>query len=310
MQPAFRGKGIFKKIGAAFSRHASLTSCIALPTFNSAQAHEATLFFPPTFKYKHTKRDLAGVSTIPAGISVIIISLKKSEVMDLKETIISSLFFHLTLFLLMAAISSYTTGFSGARHNIVTVDLTMEDRKDLTPAGSVSADKPSMASSPLPKEEVSLPDQTVNNPHEEQEKIPETQKEAEAVTDTTKIENAEKSAALRGGFASPEDYYQFIVLHKKIFGQKAGTRINELLGEALKVNTRVFYGGTAIVTLKFGADRKLSGVAVDSESPQLKAFFEEISWDVVPAPAAYLGNSVQIEFAVLEGYMSFKVDTL
>ena len=107
-----------------------------------------------------------------------------------------------------------------------------------------------------------------------------------------------------------EDYYRFITVHKKIFGQKAGAKVNELLGEALKVNQRVFYGGTAIVSLTFGSDRKLSGVVVDSASPELKAFLEEFGWDAVPAPAAYLGNSVQIEFTVLEGYMSFKVNAL
>ncbi len=116
----------------------------------------------------------------------------------------------------------------------------------------------------------------------------------------------------REGFTSLEAYYEFMALHNQIFRQKAGARLNELVGEALKVNTRVFYGGTATVRLKYGPDGKLSGVLVDSMSPELKAFLEEIGWAAVPAPAAYsLGRSgVQIEFTVLEGYLNFKVNAL
>jgi len=53
-------------------------------------------------------------------------------------------------------------------------------------------------------------------------------------------------------------------------------------------------------------------VLVDSESPELKAFFEEIVWDAVPAPAQFSLSftGIQIEFTVLEGYMSFKLNAL
>jgi len=243
----------------------------------------------------------------PAVLSVIIISL----VMNLKESIISSFFFHLILLLLMVAASSYTTGFSGGRQNIVSVDLTMEE-KDLPDTGTDSADEPPLTSSPPPSEEMSMSNQAVNSPPEESKKTAEPEKKAEAITDPAKIENAEKPPAQTGGFTSREAYYRFIMMHKKIFGQKAGARVNELLGEALKVNKRDFYGGTAIVSLKFGSDGSLSEVLVDSASPELKAFLEEISWVAVPAPAQYsLGfTGVRIEFTVLEGYMSFKIDAL
>ena len=230
--------------------------------------------------------------------------------MNLKETIISSLFLHLIFFLLVIAVSSNTSGFSGGLQNIVPLNLTIEDSKDLPSAGSDSADEPHLAASRPSNEEEGLSDQAVNEPPEESEKIQEPEKKAGAITDPAKIENAEKPPAKRVGFTSLEDYYHFIMLHRQIFGQKAGARVNELLGEAFKVNKGVFYGGTAIVSLKFGSDHKLSGVLVDSTSPELKAFLEEVGWAAVPAPAAYLGNSVQIEFTVLEGYMSFKVNTL
>ena len=232
--------------------------------------------------------------------------------MNLKETIISSFFFHLILFLLMAALSGYTTGFSGGLPNLISVDLATEDSKDLPAAESDSVTEPPLASSPPSGEEMSLQDQAASNPPEESKQSPEPEKKAEAVTDPAKIENAEKQPAQTGGFTSLEAYYQFIALHKKIFGQKAGTRVNELIGEALKVNKRHFYGGNAIVSLKFGQDGKLSEVLVDSASPELKAFLEEIGWVAVPAPAQYrLGfTGVQIEFTVLEGYLSFKINTL
>jgi hypothetical protein len=241
-----------------------------------------------------------------AGLSVIIISL----VMNLKESIISSFFFHLILFLFMAAVSSYTTDFSGGRQNVVSVDLIMEE-KDLPDAAIDSADEPPLTSGP-PSEEVSLSNQAVNSAPEESKETPEPEKKVEAVTEPAKIENAEKPPAQTGGFTSMEAYYQFILMHKKIFGQKAGARVNELLGEALKVNKRHFYGGTAIVSLKFGSDGNLSEVLVDSASPELKAFLEEISWVAIPAPAQYsLGfTGVQIEFTVVEGYMRFKIDAL
>ncbi|MBS1115116.1 MAG: hypothetical protein H6Q94_845, partial [Nitrospirae bacterium] len=184
--------------------------------------------------------------------------------------------------------------------------------KDLPDAGSDSADEPPLTSNQPPGDEVSLSDQAVNSPPEESKETPEPEKKAEAIADPAKIENAEKPPAQTGGFTSLEDYYQFIMLHKKVFGQKAGARVNELLGEALKVNKRHFYGGTATVSLKFGSDGNLSEVLVDSASPELKAFLEEIRWGAVPAPAVYsLGfTGVKIEFTVLEGYMSFKIDAL
>lgn len=200
----------------------------------------------------------------------------------------------------MAAASIYTTGFSGGLQNIVSIDLTMEEKY----LPDAVTDEPPLTSSPPPSEEESLSDQTVSSP-------PETEKKAEDSADPAKIENDEKPPAQTGGFTGMKAYYQFIMLHKKFFGQKAGARVNELLGEALKVNTRQFYGGTAIVSLKFGSDGNLSEVLVDSASPDLKAFLEEISWVAVPAPAQSLGfTGVQIEFTVLQGYMSFKIDAL
>jgi hypothetical protein len=224
-------------------------------------------------------------------------------VMHLKDTIISSLFFHLILFLLMIAISNYTTGRLGDVQKILSVDLQMEDRKDQPAALSDHVDNPPSDA------EISLLDQAVSNPITESTNIPEPEKKVESATDPTKIENAEKPSIQREGFTSREANYQFIILHKKIFAQKAGARVNELLGEALKVNRREFFGGTAIVSLTFGPDRKLNEVVVDSASPVLKAFLEEINWGFVPAPAAYsLGyTGVQIEFAVLEGSMSFNI---
>jgi hypothetical protein len=211
----------------------------------------------------------------------------------------------------MVLAASYTTGFSGGRQNVVSVDLTMEE-KDLPDAGIDSTVEPPLTSSPPPSEEVSLSDQAVNSPPEESKETPEPEKKAEAITDPAKIENAEKPPAQTGGFTSMEAYYQFIMVHKKIFGQKARASVNELLGEALKVNKRQFYGGTAVVSLKFGPDGSLSEVLVDSASPELKAFLEEISWVSVPAHAQYsLGfTGMQIEFTVLEGYMNFKIDVL
>jgi hypothetical protein len=230
--------------------------------------------------------------------------------MDIKESIISSFFFHLILILLMAAASSYTTSFSGGPRDIVSVDLTMEEQ-DLPEAGADSGDEPPVAASPPPSEEASLPDQAVISPPEEPKETPEPEKKAEPITEPAKIENAEKPLDQTRGGPSMEAYYQFIMVHKKAFGQKARARVNQLLGEAFKVNKREFYGGTAIVSLKFGPDGKLSEVLVDSTSPELKAFLEEISWGDVPAPGYSLGfTGVRMEFTVLEGYMNFKVEAL
>jgi len=211
----------------------------------------------------------------------------------------------------MAVVSSYTTNLPGGSQNVLPVDLIMEEQ-DLPSAGIDSADEPPLTSSPQPSEEVSLSRQAVNSPPEESKETPEPEKKDEAITEPAKIENAEEPPAQTGGYTSMEAYYQFIMMHKKIFGQKAEARVNELLGEALKVNKRHFYGGTAIVSLKFGPDGNLSEVLVDSASPELKAFLEEISWVAVPSPVQYsLGfTGVQIEFTVLEGYMSFKINAL
>lgn len=221
-------------------------------------------------------------------------------VMNLKETLISSFFFHLILFLLMIALSHYTTGLSGDIQNIISIDLAMEESKDQPAAQSDSEDDQPLESSLSSEDAMSLPEQAVSKQPEEAAKIQEPEKKAEAA----------RPSIQREGFTSPEAYYQFILLHRKVFAQQAGARVNELLGEAFKTNTRQFYGGTAIVSLTFGPDGQLNEVAVDSASPALKAFFEEIGWGIVPAPAVYsLGYStVQIEFAVMEGYMSFNIN--
>ncbi len=221
--------------------------------------------------------------------------------MNLKETIISSFFFHLILLLVMTAVAS-TTGFSEGLQNIVSVDLTREESKDLHAAGVHSAEKPPTASTPASDGDVSLPEQAAKNSPEKSEEMPETDKKSET----------EKPPAQIGGFTSLEDYHRFVMFHKQIFGQKAGARVNELLEEALKVNEREFFGGTAVVNLKYGSDGKLSDVIVDSASPGLKAFLEEIDWEAIPTPAAYSLRStgVRIEFAVLEGYLSFNINTL
>ena len=108
------------------------------------------------------------------------------------------------------------------------------------------------------------------------------------------------------------DYLQFVMLHRNIFRQQAGATVNELLGEALKVNKREFYGGTAVVSLRFGPEGKLTEVLVDSTSPDLKAFLEELRWDSIQSPAKYSlrYTGVQIQFTVLEGYMSFNINPL
>jgi hypothetical protein len=233
-------------------------------------------------------------------------------IMNLKETIISSFFFHLILLLLMIAVSSHTTGFSGAVPNSISVDLTGADNKDLPAAGTDSAEAPPPASTRPADEDAGVSVQTLHKPVEEPAKIPEPEKKADALTESAKSENAEKSPARTGGFTSLEAYHQFIMIHKEIFTRKAEAKVKDLIGEALKENTRDFFGGTAVISLKYGADGKLSGVRVDSASPELKAFLEGIDWVDLPAPAAYVPGytAVQIEFAVLEGYLSFKVRTL
>lgn len=228
--------------------------------------------------------------------------------MDLKETIISSFFFHLILLLVVAALSSFRAGFPGSPDNIVSVNLASENYNELPAPGADSADEPHKPSGP-PPDEAGMSDQAANNTPGESEKIQGPQDKPAADAAPAKIENPDKLPTQGEGTDKLEAYYQFIRLHRKVFGQKAGIRVNKLIGEALSVNTRSFYGGTAIVSLKYGFAGELIGVDVDSESPALKAFLEEVAWYGVPAPAAYLGHTVQIEFTVLEGYLSFRINT-
>lgn len=210
----------------------------------------------------------------------------------------------------MIAVSNYTTGFSGGIQKIISLDLAMEESKDQPAAQSDSAEEQPLKSSLPTDDGISLLDQAVSNSPEESIQIPEPEKKVESSADPAKIEKEENPSLQKDGFTSLEAYYQFIILHKKIFAQQAGVSVNKLLGEAFKVNKREFYGGTAVVRLTFGLDGKLNEVLVDSASPALKAFLEEIGWDLVPAPAAYsLGyTAVQIEFAVREGFMSFNIN--
>ncbi len=226
--------------------------------------------------------------------------------MNLKESMISSSFFHVILFLLIAAASSYTTGFWG-RQNIISVNFAAE-KKDIPDARI----KPTLDPRPAADEAASMPDQAVDSPSEETKERTEPERKVEAPTESAKLENAERLPAQKAEFTSLEAYHQFIMMHKEIFGRKASVRVNELLGEALEVNKRHFYGGTGVVTLKFGSDGNLSEVFVHSSSPELKAFLQDIAWVGVPPPVQYSlrATGVQIEVSVLEGYMSFKIDTL
>lgn len=67
-------------------------------------------------------------------------------VMNLKETIISSFFFHLMFLLLMIAVSNHTAGFSGDFQEIISVNLA----QDLPTVSINATDKPPMAASRLP----------------------------------------------------------------------------------------------------------------------------------------------------------------
>jgi hypothetical protein len=233
--------------------------------------------------------------------------------MNLKETIISSSFFHLILFLLMAAVSNYTSGSYGGFQNVVSVDLTMEHTKDLPDSRIEPAEEPPLVSTQQPIEDIksSQEEEAVSILPDESEETSKPEEKVETA-EPAKIAKVEQPPVQAGGFTSMEAYHQFIVLHKKMFGQKAGVRVNELLGEALKVNTRQFYGGVAVVSLNFGPDGRLNEFFVDSESPDLKAFFEEMVWDAVPAPAQFSlrFTGVQIEFTVHQGYMSFEIEAL
>jgi len=232
--------------------------------------------------------------------------------MDIKETIISSFFFHLILLMLLLTIANYTAGLSANSRNMITLDLSNPVVKEQTEPLPDPANRSSEDLSALPEDKpdgkMSLSDKPVaGKPKEE---APQPVKKPE--TAPVKTETPEPSPIRTEGFSSPEAYYQFILLHKKIFRENAGGRVNQLLGEAFKTNKRVFYGGTAVVNLTFGPAGKVTGVIVDSQSPGLKSFLDEIVWDSIPAPSAYsLGNSrVQIEFSVGEGYMNFNINPL
>ncbi len=234
-------------------------------------------------------------------------------IMNLKETIITSSFFHLILLLLMIAVSSHQGGLSGGLQSIISVDLAMQDSRDQAAVRSEHMEEPQMSVSPPSSDEAGIPEPALTAPTEEAAKDPATEAEVEPATEQpAKIENEEQHSIQRGGFSSMEAYREFIRLHTKVFGQKAGARVNELVGEALKENQRIFFGGMATVNLDFGPDGKLSGVMVDSDSADLKAFLDEISWAALPAPAAFsLGYPrVLIEFTVLQGYLSFRINAL
>jgi hypothetical protein len=229
--------------------------------------------------------------------------------MDLRETIISSFFFHLVLFLLMLGLANFRAGFSGSLPDVISVDLTTEN-SNIPPATTAAVAKPAPPSSAPAVEETKPPDQAKVNPPEDSKKNPAPEDKPATAADAPKIEIPGKLPEQSRGSDSREAYYQFLTLHRKIFAQKAGATINELIGKALKVNTREFYGGTAVVSLTYGSEGELDKVDVDSASPDLKAFLEEVGWYDVPAPPAYIGHTVQIDLTVLEGAMSYRVTIL
>jgi len=233
--------------------------------------------------------------------------------MNLRETTISSFFLHLIIILLsVIAAGKYTADLSGNLRNVITVDLASDIGKiPSTSAANPTAEHP-QASTPTSDEKMNMPDQSAGTPPEETKKLSEPEKEAEPETMPATSENPPEISAQKEGPVNLEAYYQGVEIHKKLFRRQAGATVGELLDEALKVNKREFYGGNGLVTLEYGPDGKVNKVSVDSESPDLKAFLEEIGWGVLPSPSRYsLRNSaVRIEFSVLEGYMTFTLNTL
>jgi hypothetical protein len=230
--------------------------------------------------------------------------------MDLKETIISSFFGHLILFLLMLGLANFRAGFPGNLPDVISVNLTAGNNN--SPAAVPrSAGKPALAPGPKAETKANMSDQAVNPPPKEEAKeVPEPESNPAPVPDSPQIDIPGKLPDQTRGSDSAEAYYQFMMIHRQIYAQKEGARVNQLIGEALRVNTRSFYGGTALVSLTYGSEGELDKVDVDSGSPDLKAFLEEVGWYDVPAPAAYLGHTVQIQFTVLEGYLSFSTNIL
>ena len=226
--------------------------------------------------------------------------------MNIRETIISSFFIHLILILLAMAAANYRAGLPVDISNLISVDLAPDTVKD-KPMIPVPAD-----AGPSSHEETGVPDQAAAGPSGEATEIPDSREEVTSASEPPEADKTEEPPVRKEGAASPEAYHQFILLHKRIFREQTGSRVNELLGAAFRMNKREFYGGTAMVSLKFGPDGKLNEVLVDSSSPELKAFLEEVGWGALTPPSAYLlgNNLVQIEFAVLEGYMSFNIEAL
>ncbi|MBI5846531.1 MAG: hypothetical protein HZB31_01005 [Nitrospirae bacterium] len=227
--------------------------------------------------------------------------------MNLKESLISSFFFHLIMFLLMIAAVNFTAGLPGGIGKIIPIELAIEKSKDQPAFRSNAEEEPPQDQN----QPMVLPDQDMSNQPKERAIVPESQKKAEPAAVPAIPEAALQPPIRTEGFSSLEAYHQFLILHKKLFGRQAGIKVNELIGEALKTNRREFYGGIAVVSLQFGTDGSLHEVSVESASPDLKAFLEEINWSIVPPPSAFsLGYAgVQIQITVLEGYMNFSINT-
>ena len=231
--------------------------------------------------------------------------------MNLKETIVSSFFIHLIIILLSVAAGKYTADLSGNLKNIISVDLASDMGEVPSPPAHYSTAEQAQAPIATSEVKMSTPDQSAANPPEET-KLSEPEKNAEPQITSAISEKPAEIPSQKDGPSNIEAYYQFLAVHKKLFRQQASVTVNGLLGEALKVNRREFYGGVGLVTVEYGVDGKANKVFVDSDSPELKAFLEEIGWGMLPSPSKYsLRNSVvRIEFSVLEGSMAFTVNAL
>lgn len=238
--------------------------------------------------------------------------MEKNRAMNIRETIISSCFIHLIIILLAVAAGRYTTDLSGNLKNIISVDLASDISNVLSPSAHDSTAEQVLAPIPTSDTKMTEPDESAVNPPEETKELSEPEKNTEPQPAPALSEKPAEIPAQKDGPANIEAYYQFLAVHKTLFRQQASGTVNQLLGEALKVNRREFYGGVGLVTVEYGVDGKVNKVFVDSESPELKAFLEEIGWGVLPSPSRYsLRNSVvRIEFSVLEGSMAFNVNAL
>jgi hypothetical protein len=229
--------------------------------------------------------------------------------MNLRESLISSLFAHTIIFFVLLALAGRHVDLPGGT-GAISIHIVSEDKTERTRAPAHNSEntppkaepaaaqesRETTAAQPVEESEASLPEKTADG-------LP----EAEGPPAEAPSEGGKDSAEGVGDApVSPLGYHHYFLFHSEAFFQKAETVLRSSLGAgANPKDLGGLTGASAEVTLTYDGG-VLREVRVASASPAFRTLVGRMRWNELPSPAQYslLQRRLAMRIAVDKGGLS------